>query len=392
MQVKIDLITGLLGSGKTTFIIRYVQKFLREGKRVCILANDYGAISVDRALLTEALGEACDVEMVTAGDWDCYRRRFRTKLISMGMLGYDRVIVEPSGIFDTDDFFNILNDSPIDRWYSLGNILCMVDAHIPERPDDTWKYLFTSEAANAGLLVVSRAQEIPGFPSVKTSEEICGSILSLLDEGSEKYRLNRIFRREDILAADWERLSDEDWRRILEAGHRRGDMVKLSTAEDGSYQTLFYYHISRPVQDVRSLVAGLFTNEKKYGRVIRVKGFFRAPGLNKPEGSSGLEKNDRCEDDHCRDDYCDDSSRADSGCSDGRCADGSRADSGCSDDSCADDGSEDSWYEINATAEHTEVKPTSFRKEVMIIVGEHLKGTEVGLAFGETRSVTYYDV
>ena len=359
MQVKIDLITGLLGSGKTTFLLRYVERFLREGKRVCILANDYGAISVDRALLTEALGERCDVEMVTAGDWDCYRRRFRTKLISMGMLGYDRVIVEPSGIFDSDDFFNILNDSPIDRWYSVGNILCMVDAHMPEHPDDTWKYLFASEAANAGLLIVSRAQEMVGFPSAKSSGEICNRILDVLKEGTEKYRLSRSFREEDILVADWKNLSKGEWERILNAGYRRGDLRKLSAAEDGSFQTLFYYHISRPVADVREIVHGLLTETGKYGKVIRVKGFFHAPETGDPEEHAAYSCENR----------------------DGEI--------GCDGDGTRD---KEGWYEINATAENAEIKPTSFRKEVMIIVGEHLNSAEVGLAFGETRSVTYYDV
>ena len=39
---------------------------------------------------------------VTDGD-------FKTKLIAMGMCGYDRVIVEPSGIFDVDEFFDALH-------------------------------------------------------------------------------------------------------------------------------------------------------------------------------------------------------------------------------------------------------------------------------------------
>ena len=46
-MVKVDLITGLLGSGKTTFSREYV-KYLTEvaGEMVCILENDYGAINV----------------------------------------------------------------------------------------------------------------------------------------------------------------------------------------------------------------------------------------------------------------------------------------------------------------------------------------------------------
>lgn len=41
----------------------------------------------------------------------------------MGMCGYDRVLIEPSGIFDVDDFFDALHEEPLDRWYQIGNVI-----------------------------------------------------------------------------------------------------------------------------------------------------------------------------------------------------------------------------------------------------------------------------
>jgi len=105
-MIKIDLITGFLGSGKTTFIKQYAQFFIRKGQRIGILENDFGAVNVDIMLLQELQGPDCELETVAgACDADCHKRRFKTKLIAMAMSGYDRVIVEPSGIFDTDEFF-----------------------------------------------------------------------------------------------------------------------------------------------------------------------------------------------------------------------------------------------------------------------------------------------
>ncbi|MBQ3773555.1 MAG: GTPase (G3E family), partial [Pseudobutyrivibrio sp.] len=102
-MIKVDLITGFLGSGKTTFLKKYAKYFMDQGMRIGILENDYGAVNVDMLLLNELRGENCELEMVAGGcDADCHRRRFKTKLISMGMSGYDRVIIEPSGIFDVD--------------------------------------------------------------------------------------------------------------------------------------------------------------------------------------------------------------------------------------------------------------------------------------------------
>ena len=44
----------------------------------------------------------------------------------------DRVVVEPRGIFDVDEFFDVLRDEPLDRWYTLGNVFAVVDALLPE--------------------------------------------------------------------------------------------------------------------------------------------------------------------------------------------------------------------------------------------------------------------
>lgn len=117
-MIKIDLITGFLGAGKTTFIKKYASYFIKQGQTVGILENDYGAINVDMMLLQDLMSDNCELEMISGGcDEETHRRRFKTKLISMGMCGYDRVIVEPSGVYDIDEFFDVIHDEPLDRWY-----------------------------------------------------------------------------------------------------------------------------------------------------------------------------------------------------------------------------------------------------------------------------------
>ena len=128
-MIKIDLITGFLGAGKTTFIKKYASYFIKQGQTVGILENDYGAINVDMMLLQDLMSDNCELEMISGGcDEETHRRRFKTKLISMGMCGYDRVIVEPSGVYDIDEFFDVIHDEPLDKWYEPGNIIAIADA------------------------------------------------------------------------------------------------------------------------------------------------------------------------------------------------------------------------------------------------------------------------
>lgn len=121
-MVMIDLITGFLGSGKTTFLKKYAEYLMDQGLHIGILENDFGAINVDMLMLHELRGDQCELEMIAGGcDAESHRRRFRTKLISMRMCGYDRVLVEPSGIYDVDEFFDVLRRS---RWTKVRDRQC----------------------------------------------------------------------------------------------------------------------------------------------------------------------------------------------------------------------------------------------------------------------------
>ena len=66
-MVKVDLITGFLGSGKTTFIKKYARYLMEQGQNIGILENDFGAINVDMMLLRELESENCELEMIAGG-------------------------------------------------------------------------------------------------------------------------------------------------------------------------------------------------------------------------------------------------------------------------------------------------------------------------------------
>lgn len=110
---------------------------------------------------------------------ETHRRRFRTKLIAMGMCGYDRVLVEPSGVYDVDEFFDVLRDEPLDRWYQIGNVITVVNAKLESELSDMSEYLLASEAAHAGAVVLSRAEEA-------TKEEIKATVTHL-NRALERY-------------------------------------------------------------------------------------------------------------------------------------------------------------------------------------------------------------
>jgi len=66
-MTKIDLITGILGSGKTTFLMKYARHLIDSGQKIAILENDFGAVNIDMMILQELRCDSCQLEMIAGG-------------------------------------------------------------------------------------------------------------------------------------------------------------------------------------------------------------------------------------------------------------------------------------------------------------------------------------
>ena len=264
-MVMIDLITGFLGSGKTTFLKKYAEYLMDQGLHIGILENDFGAINVDMLMLHELRGDQCELEMIAGGcDAESHRRRFRTKLISMRMCGYDRVLVEPSGIFDVDEFFDVLRDDPLDRWYRIGNVIAIVDAMLPEALSPQAEYLLASETANAGRVLLSRAPQ--------AGPEQCRAAIAHLDRALEACKCSRRFDPDEILTRDWAALTDADLAQIAACGMRQASCEKLHFDEHKAFGSLCFLEQHLTVEQLQQAAARLF-GDPACGQVLRVKGF-----------------------------------------------------------------------------------------------------------------------
>ena len=274
-MVKVDLITGFLGSGKTTFIKKYASWLMKQGLNIGILENDFGAVNVDMMLLHDLEGENCELEMVSGGcDADCHRRRFKTKLIAMGMCGYDRVLIEPSGIFDVDEFFDALYEEPLDKWYQIGNVITILDARLEENLQPQAEYLLASEAADAGCVIFSKSQEA-------SLEEIQGTIAHL-NRALENVKCKRRFAENQILCKDWEQLTDEDFQKIFSSGYVMEDFEKQCFDEEEGFKSLYFMNLEITKEKLES-AAHKILEDPECGKVFRIKGFVKVQE-DDPEG------------------------------------------------------------------------------------------------------------
>ena len=265
-MVKIDLITGFLGAGKTTFLKKYAEYLIAKGQNIGILENDFGAVNVDMMLLQDLMGDNCELEMVSGGcDADCHRRRFKTKLIAMGMCGYDRVIVEPSGIFDVDEFFDALREEPLDCWYEVGNVIAIVDANLEEHLSEEAEYILASEVANAGEIILSHADEV--------SAEQADTTVAHLNRALEQIKCPRRVDKE-VLRKSTLDLNEEDFNWLISCGYQMESYRKLDMEEKKGFESVYFMNVKMTEEQLKTTV-GKLMNDRECGEVFRVKGFLQ---------------------------------------------------------------------------------------------------------------------
>lgn len=267
-MTKIDLITGILGSGKTTLIHQYAEHLIQQGMRIAILENDFGAVNVDMVMFQDLKGENCQLEMIAGGgDPCCHKRRFKTQLISLGMQHFDRIIIEPSGIFDMDEFFDTLYESPLDQWFEIGSILTVLDAEMPEVLSAQMEYLLASEAACCGKLILSKWQN----QKEETPEHCTNRILNHLNRALTGIQCKRQFQPKDVLVRDWNALTAADYQVLQTAGYRNCGYVKQFSTETIQSEVHYFMHLAIPETEIAPLVHRILS-DPSCGKIYRIKG------------------------------------------------------------------------------------------------------------------------
>ena len=299
------------------------------GQNIGILENDFGAVNVDMMLLHDLEGENCELEMVSGGcDADCHRRRFKTKLIAMGMCGYDRVLIEPSGIFDVDEFFDALYEEPLDKWYQIGNVITILDARLEEKLQPQAEYILASEAADAGCIVLSKSQEA-------SEEEISGTVKHL-NRALESVKCKRRFTENEILNKNWEKFTDEDFQKIFNSGYVMEDFEKQCFDEKEGFQSLYFMELKSSETQLEK-AAHQILDDPECGDVFRIKGFVKLE-----ENAAAVTENEKMN-------------------------------SGSAQKVSADN----NWLELNATRKEFSLRPISAGQEVVIVIGENMNEARI---------------
>ena len=164
-RTPVFVVTGFLGSGKTTL----VNELLKKLGETLVIVNEFGEVPVDHHLLqaseekTVALPNGClcchlrgDLEETLLG---AAMRRRRGEID-----GFDRVIVETSGLADPGPVAQTLYaDRALERDFKLGPIVTVVDA----ADADLGLEVAKSQITAADVIVLSKTDRVADFSALE---------------------------------------------------------------------------------------------------------------------------------------------------------------------------------------------------------------------------------
>ena len=128
---KVTLITGFLGSGKTTFLNHLIRE--QNSERILVLENEVGKCNVDGALVESGVEEVVEL---TAGCLCCSlsgELLEALEMISARQDEFDRLVIETTGVADPSSIVQtFLADPIVGRHFKLEQVICVVDAGLVE--------------------------------------------------------------------------------------------------------------------------------------------------------------------------------------------------------------------------------------------------------------------
>ncbi|HSB97282.1 MAG TPA: GTP-binding protein [Spongiibacteraceae bacterium] len=123
--IPTNLITGFLGTGKTTAVLDLLRK-KPVGEKWAVLVNEFGEVGIDGAILR---GSGAEIREV-AGGCMCCVADLPMKVALNALIARakpDRLLIETTGLGHPQALIDTLTDEPYGELLELDAVICLVD-------------------------------------------------------------------------------------------------------------------------------------------------------------------------------------------------------------------------------------------------------------------------
>lgn len=153
-MVKIDIISGFLGAGKTTLIKKLLQDAFK-GQQIVLIENEFGEIGIDGGFLKDA---GIEIKEMNSGCICCSLvGDFGTALKEVVEKYHpDRIVIEPSGVGKLSDVIHAVENLNLDDEVKLNSAVTVVDVLKCKMYLKNFGEFFKNQVEAAGTIILSR--------------------------------------------------------------------------------------------------------------------------------------------------------------------------------------------------------------------------------------------
>ena len=262
-MINLDIISGFLGSGKTTLIKKYLEAYKNE--KIVVIENEFGKIGIDKDIIKK---DGLEIIELQNGCICCSMKlNFKDTILKViNDFNPERIIIEPTGVAMLSEIVSIISNEEIKAKCKISSLITVLDAINYFDYIDSFGEFFEDQFLNANLILLSKTQNL-------NQNEINNIIDSL----------KQLDKNLNILIKDWDKISIKNLKSECNL-----NTLKYKTKED-KYKNidLSMNEISTvsfsdfKIKDVEKLKE-IFDNFKnrEYGEIIRSKGFLKTSSGN----------------------------------------------------------------------------------------------------------------
>ena len=157
-MTKIDIISGFLGAGKTTFIKKLLKEAIA-GEKVVLIENEFGEIGIDGGFLKDS---GIEIREMNSGCICCSLVGDFGRSLNEVLTKYtpDRVIIEPSGVGKLSDVMKAVCDVAGEIDVVLNGSVTVVDAQKCKMYMKNFGEFYNNQVESAHTIVLSRTQNM----------------------------------------------------------------------------------------------------------------------------------------------------------------------------------------------------------------------------------------
>ncbi len=155
-MTKIDIISGFLGAGKTTFIKKMLEDVFK-GEKIVLIENEFGEVGIDGGFLKDS---GIEITEMNSGCICCslvgdFGKNLREVIERFHP---DRILIEPSGVGKLSDVMKSVKDVEEEQDVKLNGRITVVNTLKATKQMKAFGEFFNNQIEYATVVVLSRTQ------------------------------------------------------------------------------------------------------------------------------------------------------------------------------------------------------------------------------------------